>query len=145
MSVILDNGVLPSNLECAAEVIYNGYLYMDDGNGHMTITTDDHSTVRAVALSSSVDVAGTAKTMTAGEGFAFAEMNCGMVVEVASVDSATYSWGCLVYASDTNGLCDTATSSAVCIGTYAGKDGLQVVDAGELIPVRLNRTTGATA
>ena len=84
--------------------------------------------------------------MTAGVGMPFMPLNSNVVVGVCSKITETWSYGALVYLSDDiDGAVSTSTgSSAKCIGTYVGKDGLVTAASLELINVRLDRTPGAT-
>jgi len=84
--------------------------------------------------------------MTAGEGHPFAMIGSNMLVHCYSQISETYSVGAAVHLGAVDGSVSTATgSSAVCIGTYEGYDGLVTTAAGDLVAVRLDRAPGAIA
>lgn len=145
MAVIMDNGVLPASKDCAAEVIYEGKVYKYDSSGRMTVITGKADLAQGVAICSSFEVDGDAKTMTAGEGHPFAMMGSNMLVHCYSVVSATYAVGAIVYLdNDVDGAVTTANDSSVAIGTYEGMDDLATTAAGDLVAVRLNRAPGAT-
>lgn len=147
MAIIKQNGVSPESMMCAAEAIYEGKVYKEDGSGRMTVITGQTDTALAVAIESSINIAtGGALTMTVGVGMPFMPLNSNVVVGVCSKITETWSYGALVYLSDdVDGAVSTSTgSSAKCIGTYVGKDGLVTAVSLELINVRLDRTPGAT-
>ena len=146
MAVILDNGVLPASKDCAAEAIYEGKVYKYNSSGNMTVATAVTDVAAGVAICSSYEVDGDAKTMTAGEGHPFAMVGSNMLVHCYSGISETYSVGAAVYLHDTvDGAVTTTSDTSVCIGTYEGYDGLVTTAAGDLIAVRLDRAPGATA
>lgn len=141
MAVILDNGVLPASKDCAAEVIYEGKVYKYNGDGRMTVATTG-STAYAVAICSSFEVDGDAKTMAAGEGHPFAMMGSNMLVHCYSVSGTTYSGGNKVYLSTATDGAVNSTGTVI-IGTYEGKNGLVTTTLGDLVAVRLDRAPAA--
>ncbi len=139
MSLIQSNGTNALPCHCAAEAIYNGYVYKDSGtSGRLTAITAKGDAALAVADRSTLDPDdGTAEAMTAGYTHPFWILGCGAVVEVASVTSTAYTFGCKVYLDDSvNGqVCATAATSTP-IGRYWGV-GETTASAGQLIPVLL--------
>lgn len=143
MGIVVDTGGKAVSLECAAEAVTEGYVYKDDGNGHMTAIASVTDTPYAVALESSLDVqTGEASTLAAGAEMPFALLGSGMIVSVASENATTYQAFAAVYTgqtASTNGYVDSSSgNSAVKIGHYVGKDAFTTAAAGELITVRLD-------
>lgn len=143
MGMVRYTGVVPVSLPCAAEAVYEGMVYKDNGSGQMTKITTVTDTPVAVALESSIDSkTGSARTLTAGEGMPFALLGSGAIVTVRSEDSTTYQSFAAVYtcqSAGTDGYCDSDSSnSAVKIGHYLLPDALTTAAAGEQIPVILD-------
>lgn len=146
MAIIVQNGVSPESKNCAAEAIYEGKLYKYDTSGNLTVITAKGDAAAAVAVASSYETDGTAKTMTAGEGHPFVMINSNVIVQCYSGITETYSVGAAVYLHDSvDGAVTTSNSSSVCIGTYEGMDGLVTTAAGDLVAVRLDRSPSAAA
>ena len=145
MGEVTYTGNVPISMPCAAEAIAEGKVYKDNGSRQMTIITAKGDVAQGVAAYSSL-TDGSAKTLTAGDSMPFYLVGSGAIVEVASGNTETWSFGALVYLHDSvDGVVTTSTSSSTCIGTYWGTDGLVTSAAGELIIVKLDRAPGATA
>jgi hypothetical protein len=146
MSVIKDMGRVGRSLPCAAEAIVEGYVYKYTADGYMTIITAKGDSAFAVALASSLDPQlATAKTLTAGDNWSFAELGCKMIVTVASIASRTWTGHPMVYLADlVDGMVDTAHATSRPIGHYAGPSGLVTSSSdGDLIEVYLDVQPGA--
>jgi len=141
MAVVNDKGII--NLPCANEVIYEGYCYVSS-SGNMTKTTTASDDV-LIAVESSIDSEGAAKTLAAGQKMPFFVMGSGRTVKVASAISITYTLLCPVYLSTTDGLVDTTSSSATMIGHYVGPNNVATVASGDLIDVILDVPCGGLA
>ena len=136
-------------LPCAAEAIYEGYLYRAYSgatpNYGMTITTSVGDVVAGIAEESSKDAFGAAKTLAAGDKASFYLPGCGKIVKVASVITQTWHRGAAVYTSQSanaDGMVETSSSSAVMIGHYMGPEGIQTATSGQLIEVLLDVKIG---
>lgn len=142
MGMVRYTGTVPVSLPCAAEAVYEGMVYKDDGSGRMTKITAAADKPVAIALESSLDSkTGSARTLTAGEGMPFALIGSGAIVTIRSEDSTTYqSFGAVYTCTDggTDGYCCATSSSAVKIGHYLLPDALTTAAAGEQIPVILD-------
>lgn len=143
MGMVRETGVVPVSLRCAAEAIYEGMVYKDDGSGRMTKITNVTDTPVAVALESSIDPkTGAAKTMTAGDSMPFALVGSGAIVSVRSENSTTYQSFGAVYtcqSAGTDGYCDSNnTNNAVKFGHYLEPDNHTTTAAGEFITVILD-------
>jgi hypothetical protein len=139
MSAVNETGIL--NLPCSAIVIYEGYLYVAS-SGQMALATAVTDDVM-VAVESSIDDDGAAKTLTAGDSMPFFVMGTGKVVKVASLTGITYTLGCAVYCSTTDGVCDTTSAnSATMIGHYVGPNNVATASTGDLIDVCLDVQMG---
>ncbi len=146
MSTVTQTGVQGVSLPCAAEAIYKGKLYKDNGSGQMTVCTAKGDTVVAIALESTVDAqTGDAKTLAAGDQADFALLGSGMIVQVYSEASTTYQTFGAVYCADTtDGACNITAATSRPIGFYMGKDATATSSsAGDLIPVYLGTAIGA--
>lgn len=143
MGMVRETGVVPVSLRCAAEAIYEGMVYKDDGSGRMTKITAAADKPVAVALESSIDPkTGAAKTMTAGNSMPFALVGSGAIVSVRSENSTTYqSFGAVYTCQDagTDGYCNSDNSNnAVKFGHYLEPDNHKTTAAGEFITVILD-------
>ena len=134
---------------CAAEAIYEGWLYKQVTSAYqMTKTTACTDVPGGVAVDSSKDALGAARTLTAGDRHNFYKMGCGKVVKVAMIVSQTLHKNAAVYvaqaSSTTNyGMADVVgTNSAIKIGHYVGTEGITTT-AGQLVDVVLDVPIGA--
>lgn len=143
MSEVHAGGIVP--LPCAAEIIYEGKTYKWS-SGQATITTTVADVICGVAVKSSLDDEGAAKTLTAGDKFPFFMPGCNKIVKMASLASITWNKGEAVYGgqtADADGLVSNVSdNSAVLIGHYMGPEGVAVATAGDLIDVLMDVGTG---
>ena len=129
------------NMPCAAEAIYEGYVYKLS-SGNMTVCTTVNDKAYGVAAQSSMDwELNTARTMVAGENWQFYPLGCEEIVNVASLTSLTWKPGAKVYldqSASADGLVSTdSSSSATVIGHYKGPQ-ITTSAAGQLIQVILD-------
>lgn len=148
MSEVRGDGI--SELPCKAEAIKEGYLYKVDSSAsyRMTKAAAVNDVISGVAVESSLDAVGAAKTLTAGETAIFYNPGCGKVVKVASLTALTWHRDAAVYAAPTaSGSYMVSTSSANSaqkIGHYKGQEGLVTAADGELIDVLLDVPIGGS-
>jgi len=107
---------------------------------NLTQSTTVNDTVVGVAAQKSIDDAGAALTLTAGDYWPYYPLGCGKVVNCLSLTGQTWRYGAIVYndqTSSANGRVETSSSnSATKIGRYVGPD--NVLTSGEtLIAVQL--------
>lgn len=147
MTILKDMGKKPISLPCAAEAIYEGYVYKESSTtNRMTAITAKDDEAFAIALSSTVDCqTGDAKTMTAGDNWEFALLGSRMTVQVASKTGTTYQFGGKVYLSDDkDGMVNATADTSVPIGHYVGPDAIATTASGQLIEVYLDIAIGAS-
>ena len=142
MAAVNESGIV--NLPCAAEAIYEGYLYkISSGQATIATTVTDDC---VIAVQSSIDDDGAAKTLAANQKMPFYLPHCGKVVKVASLNAMTYTIGAGVYmgpSASTDGLCGSSSgSSATRIGTYYGPNNVATSADGDLIDVLLDTPFG---
>ena len=141
MAAVNESGIV--NLPCTAIIIYEGHLYKFS-SGQMALQTDDADPV-VIAVESSVDDLGDAKTLTAGETMPFFVPGCGKIVKVASLTGITYTLGCAVYNcpdGSTDGLCCVTATTATLIGHYMGPNSVATTKDGDLVDVLLDAPIG---
>jgi hypothetical protein len=135
-------------MPCAAEAIKAGYLYKSDGSYNMTKTTTVTDVVLGIAVVSSIDDNGDAKTLTAGQVMNFYRPGCGKKVQVAMITGITLRRGDRIYTAQTaeeDGCAkNSSANSAVAIGTYHGPDNHLTTANGELAAVVLDTPVGGT-
>jgi hypothetical protein len=142
MAAINETGIV--NLPCAAVAIYEGYLYITPTA--MTKQTTVATAVYGIAVESSIDDEGNAKTLAAGQKMPFYLPGCGKIVKVASATGQTWNVGEAAYAGQSataDGCVETSNSnSAILIGHYFGVEaGTTTVD-GQLVPILLDAPIG---
>lgn len=148
MSAVREDGC--EELPCAAIAIHEGYLYtIESGSSYRMDEIDTVAEVVAgIAVESSMDATGAAKTLTAGETALFYIPGCGKKVKVASLNAQTWHRGAKVYGgqtADTDAMAGTSSSnSAQAIGHYFGPEGLVTAADGELIDVLLDIPIGGS-
>jgi len=144
MADIRNTGVKMADMKCAAEVIYEGYLYMDDGSGRMTICAAITDITIGIAAYNSLDCqTGAAKTMTAGDKHAFYLVGSGAIVGVMS-EAVTWQFGDVAYLGTTNGSVQNVDATTnMYIGHYIGKDAATAT-AGDLVQIVLDVPIGST-
>jgi hypothetical protein len=148
MAEVRSDGI--SELPCKAEAIVEGRLYgVDSGSSYrMTKAAAVNDVISGIAMESSFDAVGAAKTLTAGETALFYNPGCGKVVKVASLASMTWHRDAPVYAAPTaSGSYMVSTSSANSaqkIGHYKGQEGLVTAADGDLIDVLLDVSIGGS-
>jgi hypothetical protein len=145
MSDVRYTGTKMVNLPCAAEAIYEGYLYADDGSGRMTLATTNTNPVIAIAAYSSFDCqTGAAVAKTAGDMHAFYLIGSGAIINVANEATHTWQFGDIVCAGETAvHLAMHDGSGHTHIGHYIGIDNTSFT-TGELIVVVLDTPIGTT-
>lgn len=143
MADIRMTGVKMTDMKCAAEVIYEGKVYKDDGSGRMTVQTAITDTAMAVAAYGSFDIqTGAVKTMTAGDKHAFYLVGSGAIVGAMS-EAVTWEFGDVVYLAATDGyVVNTDGGTAKYIGHYIGRDNTTVI-AGDLVQIVLDVPIGS--
>jgi hypothetical protein len=123
----------------AAVAVKEGEVLIISSNKHTQSTTVNDSVV-GVAAQASIDDAGAALTLTAGDMWGYYPLGCGETVNCLSLTSQTWGYGAIVYnaqSASADGRVETSSgSSATKIGRYVGPDG--VLTSGEtLIRVQL--------
>ena len=128
-------------LPVTAIAINEGYLYKLSSNQMAACTAVD-DTVVGVAVYTTVDADGDAKTMTAGDKVNFFLLGSGLEVNVAMVASESLTTGCTIYNEQTTGTDGHASidssNSATAIGHYYGDAQTTSSTAGTLYPVTLD-------
>lgn len=148
MSAVREDGC--EELPCTALAIKEGYQYkiLSGSSYRMGLADTVADVVTGIAVESSLDAVGAAKTLVAGETALFYVPGCGKKVKVASLASKTYHRGAKVYGgqtADVDGLASTDNSnSAQCIGHYFGAENLTTAANGELIDVLLDVPIGGS-
>jgi hypothetical protein len=146
MADVRFTGVKMMSLPCAAEIIYEGKLYKDDGSGRMTVCNGVTDTVLVVAAYSSIDVQlGSAVAKVVGDNHPFFLIGSGAIVLVPCDGSITMQFGDKVYVGQTNnGYANTSTTSTPkAVGHYVGKDNKAYTD-GVMMEVVLDCPIGST-
>lgn len=143
MAAVNEKGVI--NLPCAAEAIKEGYCYYNS-SGNLTKITTVAQVIVGIAVESSYDDEGAAKTLAAGQKMPFYLPGCGKIVKLASITGVTWNIGEAVYGgqtADTDGCVNNDSSnSAVMIGHYYGPEGVATSANGDLIDVLLDCKVG---
>jgi len=148
MSEVRGDGI--SELPCKAEAIVEGYLYKVDSSAsyRMTKATAVNNVISGVAVESSLDAIGDAKTLTAGETALFYNPGCGKVVKVAAITGLTLHRDAPLYAAPTASgsymVSTSSSDSAQKIGHYKGSEGLVTTADGDLIDVLLDVPIGGS-
>lgn len=147
MGMIREDGI--ETVPCTALAILEGYVYkIDSGSSYRAaLATTVTDTPFGIAVSSSLDATGAAKTLTAGETANFYALGCGKKVKVAALTTETWHRGAAVYVSQSaaaDGVASADSSNnAVKIGHYFGVEGLATTATGQLIDVMLDVAQGA--
>ena len=136
---------------CAAEAINEGWLYKQVTTAYqMTKTTACADVVAGVAVDTSKDALGAARTLAAGDRHNFYKMGCDKVVKVAMIASQTLHKNAPVYVAQASGATNygmadvVGTNSAIKIGHYVGVEGITTSStAGQLVDVVLDVPIGA--
>ena len=143
MALVLAGGI--KNLPCAAIALHEGYLYYIN-SGVMTLYTTVAQVIAGIAVESSIDDLGDAKTLSSGQMMPFFTPGCGKIVKVASKTGVTWTLSQKVYGGQTattDGLADdTGTNGAILLGHYMGPNGVATTADGDLIDVALDVPIG---
>lgn len=143
MAAVNESGII--NLPCDSAAIKEGYCYYNN-SGQLAKITTVAQVIVGIAVESSYDDEGAAKTLTSGQKMPFYLPGCNKIVKVASVTGVTWNIGEAVYGgqtADTDGCVNNDSSnSAVMIGHYYGPEGVATSANGDLIDVLLDCKIG---
>jgi len=137
-------------LPCKAEAIVQGYAYKVDSSAsyRMTKASAVNDVCSGIAMESSLDANGDAKTLAAGETALFYAPGCGKIAKVASLTGLTWHRDAPVYlaptASGSYMVSTSSANSAQKIGHYSGQEGLVTTANGQLIDVLLDVSIGGS-